>query len=170
MNKAALIIILMLTSGLFLPAQESGREKRKVREKEKAAEITKMFEERNIRFVAQFAHPMSGGSVHLTSEYTLDIEHDKVSSYLPFFGRAYYAEYGGREGGIKFEADKVDITYGQDRRGYYARMEIKAQKDIYRLNLNFSPTGFGTLDVGSVNRQSIRFSGIVVKLEPKKDE
>lgn len=167
MKKSVLLLAVMLVFGQMLMAQESRRDQRKLREKEKAAEISKMIGERNLRFIAQFAYPMSGGSIHLTSEYTLDIQNDTVTAFLPFFGRAYYAEYGGRDGGIKFEVEKVDIEYIQDRRGHIARMEVKAPRDIYSLNLYISPSGFATLDVGSVNRQSIRFSGIVVKLKPE---
>jgi hypothetical protein len=167
MKKTGLFLVIILIFSQILIAQESRRDQRKIREKEKAAEISKLIDERSLRFIAQFAYPMSGGSIHLTSEYTLDIENEKVTAFLPFFGRAYYVEYGGRDGGIKFEVDEVDIEFRQDRRGHIALMEVKAAKDIYRLNLSVSSSGFATLDVGSVNRQSIRFSGIVVKLKPE---
>ena len=44
------------------------------------------------------AVPMAGRSVNLTSPYSLEIHGDSILSYLPYFGRAYSAPYGGGEG------------------------------------------------------------------------
>lgn len=170
MKKIITILFLGLITLYGVQAQEDRREQRKLREKEKVAEIAKLIQEQNFRFLAQFAYPMGGGSIHLTSEYTLDLENNKVTSWLPFYGRAYHVEYGGRDGGIKFseEARAIELTRG--KRGVQSFiMEVKAPKDIYRLNLSITPAGFATLDVSSNNRQSIRFSGIIVKLNQGKD-
>ena len=43
-------------------------------------------------------------------------------------------------------------------------MEVKAPKDLYRLNLQITNAGYATLNVSSHNRQSISFSGIVKQL------
>lgn len=163
MKKLGLVLISILILNLSGITQENRREQRKTREKEKAEEISKLINESDLRFIAQFAHPMSGGSIHLTSEYTLDIEGKKVTAFLPFFGRAYYAEYGSREGGIKFSEETQYVDWKKNKQGYNAQMEIKTPKDVYRLNFSVTTSGYATLDVSSNNRQSIRFSGIVVK-------
>jgi hypothetical protein len=159
------LIVLMVALTLALPAlaQENRREQRQKREKEKAEEISKLIGSRNLSFIAHFAHPMSGGSIHLTSEYSLDIEGEKLSAWLPFFGRAYHAEYGGRDGGIKFTEVVLRSEWKSEKKGYLARFEVKSPNDIYRMNLSVTPAGYATLDVTSNNRQPIRFSGIVVK-------
>jgi hypothetical protein len=168
MKKIFFVIILLAFALQSIQAQESRRERRSIREKEKAEEISKLIDQRNLRFVAQFAHPMAGGSIHLTSEYTLDISGDTVSAWLPFYGRAYSVEYGGRDGGIKFNEQAFSTEWKSEKKGTRAIMEVKAPRDVYRLNLQITAAGYATLDVSSNNRQSIRFSGIVTKLpEPE---
>jgi len=162
-----IIMAILLISGMAF-GKETRREKRKAREKARSEEVMQMFSDRTLRFVAQSATPMSGGTIHLTSEYTLDIESEKVTAYLPFYGVAYRAEYGGGEGGIKFsEAAKVsDWQQNKNRKGYEVRLEARAPKDMYYLYLSFSDQGYGTLTVSSQNRQPISFYGII---EPKKE-
>lgn len=163
-----MLVVLTVTMGAM--AQESRRERRQDRDREKAAEIEKLIETGDLRFLAQFALPMSGGSIHLTSEYTLDIQGDMVTSWLPFFGRAYSVSYNTREGGIKF-SEKVDqIEWKRVKHGYRTLMEVKTKDDYYSLNLFVSQSGLGTLDVSSKNRQPISFNGIVVKLENKEEK
>jgi hypothetical protein len=163
MKKRVIMLIAVLIFNLAAMAQETRREQRKLREKEKSEEIAKLIKEVDLRFIAQFAHPMGGGSIHLTSEYTLDIEENNVTAFLPFFGRAYFVDYGSREGGIKFSEEAQSFEWEKDRHGYRAMMEVKTPKDIYSLNFSVTTSGYATLDISSNNRQSIRFSGIVVK-------
>ena len=163
MKKIVIMLISALIFNLAGMAQDARREQRNLRKKEKAEEISKLIEEADLRFIAQFAYPMGGGSINLTSEFTLDIEGNKVTAFLPFFGRAYFADYGSREGGIKFNEVARSIEWKKEKHGYIAQMEVKSPKDIYRLNFFVTTSGYATLDVSSNNRQSIRFSGIVVK-------
>lgn len=156
-------MVILLTANSSAFSQETRREQRNKREKERAEEIAKLIAERDLRFIAQFAYPMGGSSIFLTSEYTLDIEENKVTSFLPFFGRAYFVEYGSREGGIKFSEEATSIEWKKEKHDYSVIMEVKTQKDNYRLRLTITSSGFATLDVNSNNRQNIRFSGIVVK-------
>lgn len=168
--KKMFIFILLLTVTMGAMAQESRKERRLDRDREKAAEIVKLIETGNLRFLAQFALPMSGGSIHLTSEYTLDIEGDKVTSWLPFYGRAYSVSYNTREGGIKFSETVDKIEWKRVKHGYRTHVEVKTGDDFYSLNLYVTDSGYGTLDVSSKNRQPISFNGIVVKLEDKEEK
>ena len=163
--KRVIILFLMLAvlSNVAI-AQDSRRDKRRTRDREKSEEIQKLIDQGNLRFIANFAHPMSGGSIHLTSEYTLDIEDGKVTAYLPFFGRAYSVDYGAMDGGIKFSEMPVSLTWEKEKRGNRAVLEVKTAKDNYRLQLSVTPLGYASLDVISNNRQPIRFSGIVTKI------
>jgi hypothetical protein len=170
MKKMFIFILLLLTVSMGAMAQESRKERRLDRDREKAAEIEKLIEKGNLRFLAQFALPMSGGSIHLTSEYTLDIEGNKVTSWLPFYGRAYSVSYNTREGGIKFSETVDKPAWKKVKHGYRTLIEVRTRDEFYSLNLFVSDSGFGTLDVGSKNRQPISFNGIVVKLEDKEEK
>ncbi len=164
MKNVVLIGLTFVVLSCAVTGSEGRRAERKAREEAKAAEIARMVEERNIRFVAQIAHPLGGGSIHLTSEYTLDIAGDSAVAWLPFYGVAYTADYGQTDGGIKFSENPNFIVVDEDRKGFTIHMEVKAPKDLYRLNLQITNAGYATLNVSSHNRQSISFSGIVKQL------
>ncbi|MGB4540326.1 MAG: DUF4251 domain-containing protein, partial [Prolixibacteraceae bacterium] len=89
MKNVVLIGLTFVVLSCAVTGSEGRRAERKAREEAKAAEIARMVEERNIRFVAQIAHPLGGGSIHLTSEYTLDIAGDSAVAWLPYYGVAY---------------------------------------------------------------------------------
>lgn len=163
MKKILLILLsLAFTSGV-LYAKESRREIRKAREKERMEEVLQMFRNREFRFVARAAHPMGGGTIHLTSLYNLDVVNDSLSAWLPFFGVAYSADYGG-DGGIKFNEKARLIKFQEKKRGNEIVMEVRTTKEFYRLHLSITRSGFATLVVSGTNRQSINFSGSVEKL------
>jgi hypothetical protein len=157
---------ILLISG-SVDGKETRREKRKAREKAKMEEMYRLFTDRNLQFLAQSAQPMGGGMIHLTTEYTLVIEGDQVISYLPYYGIAYSAEYGGGEGGIKFSETAASSFWKETRKGYEIRMEVKTRKDNYWIYLTFSPLGYAGLDVTCQNRQPIHFSGIVQPVPDK---
>jgi len=166
--------LVLVLSALFIIAgiafgKETRREKRKAREKAKMEEVQQLFDSRNLQFLAQSANPMGGGVIHLTSEYTLDIKKEEVVSYLPFFGVAYTAEYGGGEGGIKFSETARASEWKDTRKGYEIRLEVKAPKDMYNLYLSVSRLGYASLNVNSQNRQPMNFMGIV-RAVPAKTE
>ena len=161
MKNIALITMAIVVMSCAVTGREGRRAERKAREEATAAEITRLVEERSIRFLAQIAHPMGGSSIHLTSEYTLDISGDSVVAWLPYYGVAYTAEYGGTDGGIKFTETANFIDVKKDRKGYDIHMEVKAPKDLYRLNLQVTPAGYATLNVSSHNRQPIHFTGVI---------
>ncbi len=147
--------------------KETRREKRKAREKAIMEEVDSLFTSRGLQFLAQSAQPMGGGLIHLTSEYTLEIKGDQVTSYLPYYGIAYSAEYGGGEGGIKFSETAVSSIWKETRKGYEIRMEVKTRKDNYWIRLTFSSLGFASLDVTCQNRQPIHFAGIIQAIPEK---
>ena len=71
----------------------------------KAARIEKMTQlinSRNYIFIADNVSPARGGGRSLTCEYYLTVAKDSVIAFLPYFGRAYLADYSGYDGGIKF--------------------------------------------------------------------
>lgn len=162
MKKIVLLLAAIIFSGGALWAQETKREQRKAREKEKIEEIAELVEGKKLTFVAQFANPMGGKTIHLTSEYTLEIDGNFITAYLPFYGRAYRAEFGG-DGGIKFNEQATKVEWNKEKKNYLVSMDVKAQNDVYQLRLTIWKTGSATLNVSSVNKASISFNGFVVK-------
>jgi hypothetical protein len=169
MKKRIFLIAAFTLITSILAAQETRREKRKTREKAKMEEMKQMFDNRILQFLAQSAHPMSGGVFHLTSIYTLTIKDQDVKSYLPYYGVAYRADYPAGDGGIKFTEKATVSDWKSTRKGFEVKLQVKTIKDVYLIHLQFSESGYGSLQVTCNNRQPIRFSGIMqaVPLEEK---
>lgn len=169
MKKLTLFVIILLAVSMGVMAQNSRKERNQNRDREKAAEIEKLIQNGNLRFLAQFALPMSGGSIHLTSEYTLDIQEKQITAWLPFYGRAYSVSYNTREGGIKFSEMVDRIEWKRVKHGYRTLVEVKTRDDFFSVNLYVTDSGYATLNVSSKNRQPISFNGIVTRLENKEE-
>lgn len=129
--------------------------------------VKNLIESTHYRFVARTAQPMSGGSINLTSEYDLQVDSTQIRSFLPFFGRAYYAEYGSSEGGIKFDAkaEEYTVDWNAKKKTYRIDIKVKGKRDVYQLILDVGISGYANLNIISNDKQSISFYGAIEKLE-----
>lgn len=168
MKKIMILCTLLFLVTAISSAQESRREKRKARERAKMEEVKQMFENKTLQFLAQSAHPMSGGVYHLTSTYNLTIKNQDVTSYLPYYGVAYRADYPAGDGGIMFTEKATATEWKSTRKGYEVKLQVKTTKDVYLIYLQFSESGYGSLQVTCNNRQPIRFSGILQEVRDAK--
>lgn len=168
MKRIIFLIAVFTLITSILTAQETRREKRKGREKAKMEEVKQMFENKTLQFLAQSAHPMSGGVYHLTSTYNLTIKNQDVTSYLPYYGVAYRADYPAGDGGIMFTEKATATEWKSTRKGFEVKLQVKTTKDVYLIYLQFSASGYGSLQVTCNNRQPIRFSGIVQEVRDEK--
>lgn len=112
-------------------------------------------------FVAQSAHPMGWSTIQLTSEYDVRIAGDSVFVYLPYYGRAYQADYGSTDGGIKLTARAEDYQKEESDKGFKVRFKASDEYDSYQFNFSIGKTGYSTLSVNSNKRQVISFYGII---------
>jgi hypothetical protein len=117
---------------------------------------------KNYRFRAQFAQPLGGVQVNLTSEYTLTVKKDTLDCFLPYFGRAYTATLNPQEGGIKFTTTQFSYEAAVNSKGVYEiTLKPLDVRDTRALNLSVLPGGQASLSVTSTNRQAISFTGVV---------
>lgn len=135
----------------------------------KAAEIRQMVNTRNFVFKAQFALPMGGNSIQLTSDYDVRVSKDTVICYLPYFGRAYTAPIDPSEGGIHFTSKDFQYNVSNKRKGGWdIVIKPKDAKDVQQLTFYISESGYGSLQVTDNNRQPISFNGYYEKKKDKK--
>jgi len=156
-------IIILLTLVIAVSPLFAQKEKKA----EKEQKIKTMIESQQYRFVAQTALPMTGESISLTSEYDLTVDSLQIKSFLPFFGRAYYAEYGQSDGGIKFDnkADDYSSVFDKKKKSFRIFMKVKGKHDIYQINLDAGLSGYAHLSIISNDKQSISFYGAIEKTE-----
>jgi len=168
MSRIFFLIAWMLAVTTLVNGQELSRKEQKA---QKEQEIKQLIESQQFRFIARAVLPMSGPRIDLTSTYDLTVDSTMVEAWLPFFGRAYQAEYGGRDGGIKFkeEVEKIDVTYNKRKQIYQINMDVDTDKDNYRVRITAGLSGYGDVSINSNNRQSISYYGIIEPLEKKKE-
>ena len=154
-------------------AQESSRKAQRERIKLEQIQQTKMLvNSREFVFIAYRALPQRGGSIDLTTNPNyLKFHPDRIESYMPFFGRAYYADPGG-EGGIKFDGKpKVfNLKTRRGGKGYELNTTVPGSRDNYQLNLSISPEGSATLMITSNDLSAISYYGEISKPEETKKE
>ncbi|RFZ94181.1 DUF4251 domain-containing protein [Mucilaginibacter conchicola] len=167
--KRLLNILTVVILAITLAAPAHAQTDKQKKAAQKAQEIKALVDSKNFVFQANYMYPMGGGQRFLTSPYDITIAKDTVTSFLPYFGVAYNnAGYNNNnDAGIKFTSTKFDYTVNDLKKGGY-RIFIKPN-DVpgnVQMYLDVYFNGYANLSINSVNRQSIRFDG-VVKDRPK---
>lgn len=129
-------------------------------------ELDPLLSKRNFVFKAQTALPLGSQARPLTAGYDLRITRDSITSYLPFFGRAYNINPFDTEGGIKFTTTKFKYNQQKKKNTWQITIQPQNEPGVQQLYLTISPSGYATLQVISVNRQPISFNGYIDKLTP----
>ena len=126
-------------------------------------ELTRKIQVKDFTVVANYANPMRGKQIYLTSEYDLRIKNDSAFAFLPYFGVAYSAPYGGGEGGIKFSEPVKEYSVKSNKKsdGWDIHFKIKARESDYEIYLNIFNNGSSMFTVNSFNRDAITFNGEV---------
>jgi hypothetical protein len=133
---------------------------------DKRTNIKNAVETRQFIFKAETALPLLGGAKQLTPDYELKIFKGSVTSYLPYFGRAYSADYSSTQGGIKFTSTKFDYSTEPGKKGGWdIDIKLKDVNDTRELSLSISENGYATLHVTSTNRQAISFTGYITGIQ-----
>jgi len=136
----------------------------------KTARLAAMIEQKDFVFKADMVYPLGGRSRNLSADnYDLVIAGDTVTAYLPYFGRAYSAPINPSGGGIEFTSTNVDYSSTVRKKGgWEISIKRKDGNDPQQMFLTISTGGYATLQVSSVNRQSISFNGTIVPRKKRK--
>ena len=161
MNKNYITAFLLLFVMIFISGDIFSQDDKK--ENEKAAQLKAMIDSQTFTFEAQTASPMRGGLKYLDPGYTLKVRPDTLRSDLPYFGRAYQADYGSSDGGLKATSLKFDISVKELKKGGWdITMKTKDLSDQLQFILTIFEDGTASLNVNSSNRQPISFRGFIV--------
>jgi len=167
----ALLMMFVMASGF---AQHISRKEQREKSKiERQHRVDSLIKSKEFVFVATRALPQGGKSIDLSGgSYTVTFHPEKIESYLPFFGRAYNIEYGGR-GGLMFEGKPGEYTIltRNKGKGFEINATVIVSPESYRLLLFVSPDGNATLTINSIQRSPISYYGDINKFEiPKERE
>ena len=124
-------------------------------------ELTQKVQSKDFTVSVNTVDPMRMRQHYLTSEYDLRIKNDSAFAYLPYFGVAYSAPYGGGEGGIKFAEPMMNYSVKSNKKstGWDIYFKIKDRENSYEFYVNIFNNGSSLFTVNSFNRDPITFNG-----------
>ncbi len=154
-------IISCIVTGIILISCASQNQVKSDKDLALIRQINEKVQSQNIRILTDHANPMRGKSIYLTSEYDLIIRNDSAISYLPYFGQAYSAPYGGGESGIKFATRMKDYVATPSKKDgeWNLRFKIDTPDYNYDFRVDIYSNGSSSIYVNSSQRQSISFTG-----------
>ncbi len=128
---------------------------------ETIGEITRKVESKDFTISVHYANPLRMRQVLLTSEYDLHVKNDSAFAYLPYFGVAYTAPYGGSEGGIRFAEPMTDYVISPNKKsnGWDIHFKIRTKEYAYEIFMNAFNNGRASFSITSQQRDMISFSG-----------
>ncbi|WP_297093694.1 DUF4251 domain-containing protein [uncultured Draconibacterium sp.] len=169
--KKIILLSFLIFSIVAVQAQD-----KKLTRKEKKAQREAMLTEQTKKLVAANAWqfnatqmlPSSGRSRTLSTPYNVVLKDGEVDSYLPYFGRAYSADYGSTDSPMIFEAPISDYSVEDAKKGGYTiKFSAKNKNDNVEYTFAVSANGSASLRVNSTNRQFISYQGDLVPIEEK---
>lgn len=167
LTKIAVKCMLVILPAVFA-ARAGAQDTKENKNAAKQQVIKDLVAAQNYVFKAQSAQPLGGGNRQLTTDYDLRITKEKITSYLPFFGRAFSAPLPS-QGGINFTSTSFDYTLTDRRKGGWSVLiKPKDAPEVQQLSLTISEDGYASLQVISTNRSAISYSGYITEIKEKK--
>nr|WP_321451720.1 DUF4251 domain-containing protein [uncultured Carboxylicivirga sp.] len=171
--KTILSLLIIGFVGFIQPQYINSQNKKNKQEKrlEEFAETLKLVESGNFIFVPDRAFPQGGRSIDLTTNYGfLKIISETADSDMPYFGRAFQANYGSNDGGMKFKGDMIDkkMEINDKKKSIQFTFEVK-DKDSYKVRMDISYGGSTSVGITSNNRSFISYNGKISELEEEEE-
>lgn len=129
-------------------------------------EIKDMVDSSQFVFVADRVSPLRGRTRFLTSYYDVVVKKDSLTSFLPFFGRAFQAPIEPARGGIQFTS--TNFTYKvipKNNNEWNVFIKPNDYTDVQQLYFNIFDNGNASLNVVNTHKDPISFSGYIKKIK-----
>ena len=136
------------------------REERTRREAREARMVEDNIQAGNFTIDIDRMYPVRGTS-HSVTNYSISVKDGVLNSHLPYIGQAWRVPYGGGHAlNFKAPVGTYNVFRTQDG-GYEVRIQVKTDEDQHIYSLTVFSNGRASLDVQSVNRERISFSGMM---------
>jgi len=159
-NLVPLLAILLFLTGCSVTSSSAKKEQKAARYEQTAA----LIESGTYQYTARSASPSGGRTIQITSTYTFEVKDGIYKAYLPYYGRAQSASYGGN-GGVEFEGEPANLSVSRDdkKQNITVKFQIKNKDETYDCLLVVTASGNATLTVTSSRRQVISYYGAVAE-------
>lgn len=151
----ALLFTACATTGRMASTKDEGAARR-------AVDIVQKVERGALKVRLTMAQPRRFPAKMLDYGYAVELRNDSIFSYLPFYGRAYRADFS-QKSPLDFESKIQEKQVGKGRRGaVLLRVKTRAGSvDDYVYRFSIFENGRVYLDVVGTNREQISFTGEV---------
>lgn len=150
-----------------LPAWAQNREEKKALMERK---VNETIHAKQYKINVDYMYPQRGGGRTVTSNYSIEVRNDSLFSYLPYFGVAHRAPYGGGKG-LVFDAPINKYEAKKDKKGRIKiELAVRNEEDSYTYHITLYSNGSANIDVQPNNKDQITFSGKLDVEEPKKEK
>ena len=127
-----------------------------------AKQIQELINDKHYAFEAQTMNPQRGGTKQLTTEYFLKVSGDSLSSYLPYFGRAYTAPMNAADNDYDFTSTKFDYAVSAGKKdSYKISIKTKDRNSNTSFELTVYDNGNAYLHVTNNDREPVSFTGYI---------
>ncbi|MFI5156566.1 MAG: DUF4251 domain-containing protein [Chitinophagales bacterium] len=160
---ALLKSIFLFAALSFIAGNSTALAQNNDKQQKAAAEATAMknlIESQHYMFLAQTMMPQSGPTRPISTPYDLRIRKDTLSADLPYIGRAFSSDYGSSDNALSFKTTSFTYTKNDGKNGGWDITIVpKGVRNVSKMFLKISSSGFASLSVQSNTRQSISYNG-----------
>lgn len=151
-----------------------GAKERNEKDLQDLEELMELVASREFEIENTWAIPLGGGRVNLIGNpNSITFKGDSVEVYLPYFGvRHSGGNYGGRDGGIKFEGPVENLVVREDKvkKNIFFTFEQNREIENYEFLIRLYPNRKVYTSVNSSQRNSISYQGEVKKRNRENEE
>ncbi len=155
--------IAILIAAVFVGSCSSSKQATSEKDAATAQQVNEKIQAKDYQIDVDYATPARGKGISLSYGYNLKIRNDSAIVYLPYYGVAYSAPYGGGEGGIKFGEPMKEYKAVPQKKAGDWKITFKADTPDYNYDVTIDvySNGRAYLTFNSFQRQSINFNGQV---------
>ena len=156
--RTLLFLVGMIVSSVAVHAQNESDE----------SSMQTLLKSKRYTFTAQFAQPLSGRQVNLTTLYTVTLTPDSLLCDLPYYGVAYTAPIDPTKNGLHFTSLHFDYEVMPAKHGrYIVSIRINDRTTVQQMYLSVSKKGYASLRVTPQSKQAISYYGSVTATKVK---
>lgn len=173
MKNLLFIIILVLVASVAVP-QETDRKTRKRMKAELKAEhqkrVRELIDSKNYTFKAETVTPRNMKTMNLTTDFGVQVKNDSIFSYLPYFGNNYIQDFTSfKNSPLGFALPINKYSRSNTKKGYKIEIQVINHEEFINLIFHIAKSGYTSLSVTFLSRQSISFDGEILVPPPARE-
>ena len=158
------LVFLSLIMFFLIPGSMTAQTRKEEKAARKAAQeqqVCDLVESGSYAISFDRANPARGMSRTLSPDYEMKFENNRITTYLPYFGRAHTAPMDPTKLAIELTDQEIEVTTEKDpKKGYSLTFSAKTQTNeniTFYLKITYS--GMATLSINSSTREPISYLG-----------